>query len=58
VIAIPVFGNLLINLLKMTSLANIGIVDHFCRAQKISQNSYGAKQVAAGIALFSSATRE
>ena len=53
IIAIPVFGNLLINLVKMTSLVNIiGIVDIFGRAQKISQNSYGAKQVAAFISVI------
>jgi cystine transport system permease protein/L-cystine transport system permease protein len=35
IIAIPNFGNLLINLVKMTSLVNIiGIVDIFGRAQK------------------------
>jgi L-cystine transport system permease protein len=52
IIAIPVFGNLLINLVKMTSLVNIiGIVDVF-GAQKISQNSYGAKQVAAFISVI------
>lgn len=49
----PNFGNLLINLVKMTSLVNIiGIVDIFGRAQKISQNSYGAKQVAAFISVI------
>ncbi|KIS44590.1 ABC transporter permease subunit [Kosakonia radicincitans] len=53
IIAIPNFGNLLINLVKMTSLVNIiGIVDIFGRAQKISQNSYGAKQVAAFISVI------
>ena len=53
IIAVPVFGNLLINLVKMTSLVNIiGIVDVFGRAQKISQNSYGAKQVAAFISVI------
>lgn len=53
IIAIPNFGNLLINLVKMTSLVNIiGIVDVFGRAQKISQNSYGAKQVAAFISVI------
>ena len=53
IIAIPVFGNLLINLVKMTSLVNIiGIVDIFGRAQKISQNSYGSKQVAAFISVI------
>ena len=53
IIAIPVFGNLLINLVKMTSLVNIiGIVDVFGRAQKISQNSYGSKQVAAFISVI------
>lgn len=53
IIAIPNFGNLLINLVKMTSLVNIiGVVDIFGRAQKISQNSYGAKQVAAFISVI------
>ncbi|SFE78638.1 cystine transport system permease protein/L-cystine transport system permease protein [Phytobacter palmae] len=53
IIAIPNFGNLLINLVKMTSLVNIiGIVDIFGRAQKISQNSYGAKQVTAFISVI------
>ncbi|MBM7345346.1 ABC transporter permease subunit [Pantoea coffeiphila] len=53
IIAIPNFGNLLINLVKMTSLVNIiGIVDIFGRAQKISQNSYGAKQVAAFVSVI------
>lgn len=53
IIAIPNFGNLLINLIKMTSLVNIvGIVDIFGRAQKISQNSYGAKQVAAFVSVI------
>ncbi|MGL6017332.1 MAG: amino acid ABC transporter permease, partial [Gibbsiella quercinecans] len=38
---------------KMTSLVNIiGIVDIFGRAQKIAQNSYGAKQVAAFISVI------
>lgn len=53
IIALPNFGNLLINLIKMTSLVNIiGIVDIFGRAQKIAQNSYGAKQVAAFISVI------
>lgn len=37
----------------MTSLVNIiGIVDVFGRAQKVSQNSYGEKQVAAFISVI------
>lgn len=52
VLAIPNFGNLLINIVKMTSLVNIiGITDVFGRAEKISQNSYGAKQVAAFVSV-------
>ncbi|EHD20227.1 MULTISPECIES: ABC transporter permease subunit [Brenneria] len=52
IIAIPNLGNLLINIVKMTSLINIiGIIDIFGRAQKISQNSYGVKQAEAFISV-------
>ncbi len=53
ILAVPNFCNLLINLVKMTSLVNIiGIVDVFGRAEKISQNSYGARQIPAFVSVI------
>lgn len=53
IIALPNLSNLLINLVKMTSLVSvIGIVDVFNRAQKISKNSYGLNQISAFIGVI------
>jgi L-cystine transport system permease protein len=53
ILAIPNFGNLMINIVKMTSLVNIiGITDIFGRAEKISQNSYGLKQIPAFVCVI------
>lgn len=53
IIAIPNLGNLMINIVKLTSLVSlIGIVDIFGRAQKISNNNYGINQLEAFIAVI------
>lgn len=53
IIAIPNLGNLMINIVKLTSLVSlIGIVDVFGRAQKISNSSYGANQLEAFISVI------
>lgn len=53
VIAIPNLGNLMINIIKLTSLVSlIGIVDIFGRAQKISNNNYGLNQLEAFVSVI------
>lgn len=53
IFSLPNLSNLLINLVKMTSLVSvIGIADVFNRAQKISQNSYGLNQIAAYVGVM------
>ncbi|MCG8708278.1 ABC transporter permease subunit [Brenneria sp. 4F2] len=53
VIAIPNLGNLMINIVKLTSLVSlIGIVDVFGRAKKISNSNYGVNQLEAFISVI------
>lgn len=53
IVAIPNLGNLMINIVKTTSLVSlIGIVDIFGKAQKISNNNYGIYQLEAYISVI------
>ncbi|QTF07857.1 amino acid ABC transporter permease [Brenneria izadpanahii] len=53
IIAIPNLGNLMINIVKLTSLVSlIGIVDVFGRAKKISNSNYGVNQLEAFICVI------
>ncbi|ATA23299.1 amino acid ABC transporter permease [Brenneria goodwinii] len=53
IIAIPNLGNLMINIVKLTSLVSlIGIVDVFGRAKKISNSNYGVNQLEAFISVI------